>query len=229
MAARGTYALILMDMQMPQMNGLDAARAIRRLPDLAATPILAMTANAFIDDRNACEAAGMNDFIAKPVDPQALYQTLLEWLRPAARRAGSVITENREADAMASSVDPGETLRRLESISGFDAAKGVPRVPTKIASYLRVLKVFVDNNRDTARQLTDAIAAEDFDVLKRVAHNLKGSAGYLGAVRVHEAAEALDAAIARQTGKDEVAALGKALAEVLNRLIDDLHEVLGQP
>ncbi len=76
------YALILMDVQMPEMNGLDATRAIRALPGRQSTPILAMTANAFAEDRRDCQAAGMNDFVPKPMEAEHLYATVLKWLRP---------------------------------------------------------------------------------------------------------------------------------------------------
>ena len=84
LAGAGSYALILMDMQMPFMNGEDATRAIRQLPGMSAIPILAMTANAFDEDRHNCLAAGMDDHIGKPVDPDPLYETLLRWLKKSA-------------------------------------------------------------------------------------------------------------------------------------------------
>jgi CheY-like chemotaxis protein len=80
MAKQNRYSLILMDMQMPNLNGIDATREIRNLPGYTQTPILAMTANAFDEDRQVCLEAGMNDHIGKPVDPVKLFETLLKWL-----------------------------------------------------------------------------------------------------------------------------------------------------
>lgn len=80
MAREVDYALILMDMQMPRMNGIEATQAIRAIPGREKTPILAMTANAFEEDRQRCLEAGMNDHIGKPVDPDRLFETLLKWL-----------------------------------------------------------------------------------------------------------------------------------------------------
>jgi CheY-like chemotaxis protein len=81
MAGRNAYDLILMDMQMPNLGGLDATSQIRALPNGATVAILAMTANAFSDDKVRCLEAGMNDFIAKPVEPEVLFATLLKWLQ----------------------------------------------------------------------------------------------------------------------------------------------------
>ena len=80
MVSEGEYDLVLMDMQMPRLDGVEATRRIRAISGRERLPVIAMTANAFDEDRQICLAAGMNDHIAKPVDPQRLFETLLAWL-----------------------------------------------------------------------------------------------------------------------------------------------------
>ena len=80
MVERNDYALIVMDMQMPTMDGLEATRRIRLLSKGASVPIIATTANVFVDDKQRCIAAGMNDFVSKPVNPDTLFSVLLKWL-----------------------------------------------------------------------------------------------------------------------------------------------------
>jgi len=80
MARETTYAAILMDVQMPRLDGLEATQQIRMIPGWAAVPIIAVTANAFVEDKSHCINAGMNDFLIKPFEPELLYSTLLKWL-----------------------------------------------------------------------------------------------------------------------------------------------------
>ena len=86
MAESGGYDLILMDMQMPRLNGIDATRCLRTMPATANTPILALTANAFTEDRKRCLEAGMDDFISKPIETDRFFDTLLRWLPESAAR-----------------------------------------------------------------------------------------------------------------------------------------------
>jgi DNA-binding response OmpR family regulator len=199
------YQLILLDVQMPVMDGLQAARAIRAQPGNARTPILAMTANAFGEDRAACLAAGMDDHVAKPVDPQVLYASLLKWIAP---REGAAT-----APPASSPTKPEDVRARLSAIAGLDVAAGLKYVGGRLPSYVRLLRKFAESQRTELQNLHNQLQARDVAAACALAHTLKGMAGTLGAIRVQALAGELEAAL---TGADTD---GVAHEEVITKAV----------
>ncbi len=173
------YDLVLMDLQMPVMDGLEATTKIRQLPIGENIPIIAMTANAFEEDRRRCQLAGMNDFVAKPVDIKQLYTVLAHWL-PQQDSTGTdedKRDEKNEKDEK-DEKDQRDTPDPVNCL--IDQAIGLKFLNGNLASYQRFLFKFADTHLSDADKIQAALAVDDHAVAERIAHSLKGIAATLG-------------------------------------------------
>ncbi len=219
-ASETDYALILMDLQMPRMDGIEATRAIRALPGYAEVPILAMTANAYSEDRQQSISAGMNDFVAKPVSPGQLYATLLRWL-PENSTPGAAPTPEVDAPVQA---PPAADASELPALPGVDMAYGLGLVRGNVVTYRKLLGMFVKSHGDASARIRQLRTSGDAEGVRRIAHGLKGAAGALGATELAQAATALDAAL--RSGQVDVDAPTARLLSELDRVIGGLQRAI---
>ena len=218
MVQRRAYDLVLMDMQMPVMDGITATLAIRALADFVAPPIVAMTANAMQGDRDRCATAGMVDFVSKPIEPDELERALLRWIPPDAGRA-----------ARAAAAPPAEAVPAPAAplqIEGLNTAAGLRRTLGKTDLYLNLLRKFEQGQQQVPAQIRSALDAGDMALAQRLAHTLKGVAGNIGAEALQAAAAALEHAIRAQHPRTELAGLLAAAETPLRALLQALAPVL---
>jgi PAS domain S-box-containing protein len=209
------YDLVFMDMQMPVMDGVEATRALRQVDRLAGLPVVAMTANAMEQDRQRCLNAGMNDFLAKPIDPQALRAALLRWISPAAVQARTP-REPRH---------PGYDLP--EGVAGLDTALGLANMAGKRGLYLAILRRYARGQRDVGQQIRRALGSGDRATAHRLSHTLKGLSANVGATQVQRLALALEQAIREREPLESLQVRLVALELALEGLIEALDVQLG--
>ncbi len=205
MVRENDYDIVLMDMQMPVMDGIEATEAIRADKQFQDLPIVAMTANAMAADRERCLEAGMNDHIAKPIDPDQLLGALLQWIKRS--EIDGTQSEDRQATP-AKSAKPAETLR----IPGIEVDTALKRMGGNPKRYETLLCRFAQQQENGGGAIRELLSSGDLAAAEREAHSLKGAAGALGIAAVSAAADEAEAAI--RDGKD--------VDPALTALTDDL-------
>ncbi len=212
------YDIILMDMQMPEMDGLEATRVIVAENKESPVPVVAMTASAMSTDQEKCLAAGMVDFIPKPIEPDVLFRVLLRWIKPRLDQNGVVATVNAAA--------PEEDML-APIIAGLDQAAGLRRVLGKPSRYISMLRGFVDSQSNAVAEIRQALDAQDTKTAQRLAHTLKGLAGNVASAALQGAAKAVEDAL--REGHAGVPALIDKLESALNVQIAAIVNALPAP
>jgi PAS domain S-box-containing protein len=198
MVAKHHYDIVLMDMQMPVMDGVTATIEIRKDAKNKDLPIVAMTANAMQQDREKCAEAGMNDHVAKPIDPDELFRALLKWIKPKQNVTLSANLPEQTA-AIQQNVD-------LPVIDGLDVGLGLKRVIGKKPLYLNMLRKYVTNQANTSNELREALAANDYATAERVAHSAKGVSGNIGASNLQAMAAEIEKMIHENVASESIVA-----------------------
>ncbi|MBF0295298.1 MAG: response regulator [Magnetococcales bacterium] len=190
-ACQEPFDVVLMDVQMPEMDGYEATRRIRQEASLAGLPVLAMTANAMASDRARCLEEGMNDHVGKPIDPKELFAVLARWIKPRAGLGG-------EAPALPPPV--ADRVAPLPEMPGIDVVSGIEHVGGTIGIYRKILQKFSENQRDILQRIRAALDAGEHKEGIRLAHTLKGVAATIGARDLNLLAARLEAEMKQQPG-----------------------------
>ena len=214
------FDVVLMDLQMPVMDGYQATAKLRSDARFGKLPIIAMTAHATMEERQRCLAAGMNDHVSKPIDPAFLFETLGRYYKPSENAASPAIAESKQTDVR----DAG--LGDLPSIDGLDTQGALQRMGGNQKLYLNLLRKFVEQQSQAPAQIAEALARNDVPFAERVAHTVKGLAGSLGSRVVQDAAGRLEKALASRVPSAELVPILQDLSSVLQDFISRLHAAL---
>ncbi|HSU52687.1 MAG TPA: response regulator, partial [Candidatus Dormibacteraeota bacterium] len=219
------FDLVLMDLQMPEMDGYQATAKLRADARFTRLPIIAMTAHATIEERQRCLAAGMNDHISKPIDPAMLFETVGRFYKPLPLSASPAELKR----AATAAVQPSTNGDELPSVPGLDTKDGLARVAGNRKLYLKLLRQFIEQQGPAPEQIAAAVAQGDATLAERLAHTLKGVAGNIGAKTVQSAAGALEKLIREKAEAGAVESERQHLASVLAPLVGQLQGSLAPP
>jgi CheY-like chemotaxis protein len=221
MAQDVDYDLVLMDIQMHEMDGYSATRALRALPGYAATPVVAMTAHAMAGDREKSLAAGMNDHVVKPIDPDLLLRTLVKWIAPA-RLAGRAASQ--PAPAQPATIAPAATTMALPAVRGIDWHRALANAGGQHQRLRRRIAGFLQEYVNAPQLMRDALANGDYAPLQSLAHNLKSGAAYIGASALATLAGTLEQDL-RSGRAERVSVLAPDLIVALDSVLSGLARI----
>ena len=217
---------VLMDCQMPVMDGYTATREIRKNPDFAKLPIIAMTANAMVGDKEKVIECGMWDHISKPLNVNAMFSTMAQWIvpaRPIELSAKVGVTEGNPRGTGGTA----DAASDLPDLPGIDTRAGMATTMQNMKLYRKLLEKFRDSQADFAVQFGQARQDADPNAATRAAHTLKGTAGNIGAKAIQAAAAALEHACKENQSPEAIDdLLAKTLVE-LAPVIEGLKKVGG--
>ena len=219
---KDAFDLVLMDIQMPVMNGLDATAEIRKRPDeyFKNVPIIAMSARAFQKDKDDCLKAGMNSYIAKPIDPKLMFAELAKYL-PVAEQTAIAQTSNEPETEPTSSDD--STVSLFQKVRHFDAAAGLYHSNDNRNLYFKILQGFVRDYDGKVPKLKAAFENSEFEELTRNIHTIKGLCGTIGSYHVQNLGHILEnSLLKKERNYSDFMAFEKAFEE----LLDDLKIVM---
>lgn len=208
-----SFDLILMDLQMPNLDGYEATAAIRK--HLVNVPIIAMTAHAMAEERQNCLIAGMNDHVAKPIDPQVLFTTMGRWVRQALQAEASAVP-------FAAAVEAQEN--RYPDKAVLDVKAGLKRVAGDLNVYGRLLRQYAAGQMDAAASMREMLKKEDLISAERMAHSLKGVSGNIGASGIAEIAAKLEHALHMKDQAAEILDMLDSLDREFIKLSQVMHE-----
>ncbi|MBF0317313.1 MAG: response regulator [Nitrospirae bacterium] len=217
------FDAVLMDIQMTGMDGYEATRSIRRRREFDDLPIIAMTANVLTGEREKCLAAGMNDHIGKPIQPNVLYSTLLRWLKPGEHKDSP--PPPPPANTRTTSAGTETTL--LTRLSRIDIKTGLERLGGNTALYVELLMEFRDKYRDSGRAVCDKLDNKDYDAAYRLLHTLAGVSGNLGANELYHACRHLEKTSKALKDGAEHVTVGALLGDFQKTLNDVMIELSG--
>lgn len=227
--AENEYDAVLMDCQMPVMDGYEATRRIRQQSHLQALPIIAMTASVMKEDVEKSLNAGMNEHIVKPINIDLLFNTLLRWVKP-----GNIVSRQddeisqEELSKNAGDLSNANVEVDWRAIKLLNSKAALSRLMGKQTLYIDILRSFINSEQSTAKGLLDALQKEDSKLAERLTHSLRGAAGTIGADSIYEAADKIELEIMHGAKlnelKQEVILLDEMLKALCQQILKHLPE-----